>query len=493
MKNKHLLTIEITCATSVLLAVMLGVVFYFSHVALRDEAVHYAEQTLENTVLDIDNVLLSVEQATGNIYYDMLEHLDDPQRMFTYSKALVECNPYISGCAIAFKPGFFPGHDRFMAYTHYRGYSTHGDMSELVTSETFSKRPYTEHEWYTEPMETGWIGWTDPLKEEEDEGVTISFCLPFSNKADERIGVMVVDVAVSQLSKIILAAKLTENGYAVLLSHNGSYIVHPDPEVVTSLTAFAQDTENADHRLMEAIEAMRAGEAGSKTYLKDGREWRVFYKPFQIEEWEGRSKAVADWSVGVIYPEDDIHSVHNKLLYLVISIAILGMLLFFLMTRWVLRRELKPMRRLTALAQRIADGHLDEPVPDMNRNDEIGLLRDRLKKMLRTKLEQIDKLKSERNALRGRTEVLGNNYGKTLEADRMKTSFLHYMTTQMTAPTESIEQSVTTLCNDYQGNSQQEIDKQVDNIQRKSETLLDLLNHMAHFTKPETGKEGDHE
>ena len=75
----------------------------------------------------------------------------------------------------------------------------------------------------------------------------------------------------------------------------------------------------------------------------------------------------------------------------------------------------------------------------------------------------------------------------------MKTSFLHYMTTQMTAPTESIEQSVTTLCNDYQGNSQQEIDKQVDNIQRKSEMLLDLLNHMAHFTKPETGKEGDHE
>lgn len=60
MKNKHLLTIEITCATSVLLAVMLGVVFYFSHVALRDEAVHHAEQTLENTVLDIDNVLLSV-------------------------------------------------------------------------------------------------------------------------------------------------------------------------------------------------------------------------------------------------------------------------------------------------------------------------------------------------------------------------------------------------------------------------------------------------
>jgi methyl-accepting chemotaxis protein len=41
--------------------------------------------------------------------------------------------------------------------------------------------------------------------------------------------------------------------------------------------------------------------------------------------------------------------------------------------------------------------------------------------------------------------------------------------------------------------SKDEIDKQVDQIERKSDTLVELLNHMAHFTGVETGKEDRHD
>ena len=109
------LNIQVLCEALLLLAVTLGILAYFSHMALRQEALRNAEQTLEGTVQDIDNILLGVEQSTGNIYYDLLEHLDDPERMYTYSRELVASNPNINGCAICFKPGFFPGHDLFMA------------------------------------------------------------------------------------------------------------------------------------------------------------------------------------------------------------------------------------------------------------------------------------------------------------------------------------------------------------------------------------------
>ena len=88
---------------------------------LKEEAKNNAEQTLEATVLNIDNVMMSVEQTTFNVYQDLQGHLDQPDRMFTYSRKVVETNPYIVGCAIVFKPDYYPDHHLYMAYLHRKG------------------------------------------------------------------------------------------------------------------------------------------------------------------------------------------------------------------------------------------------------------------------------------------------------------------------------------------------------------------------------------
>lgn len=171
--------------TLLLLAVTLGILAYFSHKALREEAMRNAELTLDGTVQNIYNILLSVEQATGRIYDDLLEHLDQPDRMYAYSRDLVESNPYIHGCAICFKPGYYPGKDLFMAYVHHVT-SAKGTDSALVTSETFTNRPYTEQVWYAEPMKTGWTGWTDPLKGPDTECGAIGNLLPADHRQAQR-------------------------------------------------------------------------------------------------------------------------------------------------------------------------------------------------------------------------------------------------------------------------------------------------------------------
>ena len=71
------LSVIIVGATALLLLASLGVMFYFSRKALKQEALQNAEQTLEGTVQHIDNILLSVEQATGNIYFSLLYHLKE--------------------------------------------------------------------------------------------------------------------------------------------------------------------------------------------------------------------------------------------------------------------------------------------------------------------------------------------------------------------------------------------------------------------------------
>ena len=474
-----------------MLTVTLGILAYFSHKALHQEAQNSAEQMLEGTVQNIDNILMSVEQSTGNMYYEVVAHLDNPDRMHTYSRKLVESNPNIAGCAIVFTPGYYPGKDLFMAYIH-RASGT-DSKSELVTSETFTDRPYTEQAWYTEPMK-GWRGWIDPLKGADAEGEPlVTFCLPLRDRNGERVGVIAVDVSINLLSKIILAAKPSANGYSVLLAHNGSYIVHPDKEKLSNPQVFSHKNRNDDVSELEAAKAMLAGEEGMKEFRKDGSNWYVFFKPLERVGWRGWSKGAMNWSVGVVCPESDIFGKHNILLYQVVAIAIVGLLLFFMLCSWIIRRQLKPMKQLAESAQQIADGNYNELLPHSKRLDEIGRLQKQFEKMQASLREQVVKVEEETAELHQQGDMLRTAYDKTVGDDMTKTAFLHYMTMQMAEPAQRIDRSVTTLCNNIHNLSKEDIDSHVDTIEQNSLAVLDLTKHLAHFSELETGKEAAHD
>lgn len=493
MQKRYRLNLLIVGQTLLLLALSLGILFCFSHKALKQEALRDAEHTLEGTAQSIDNILLSVEQSTGNIYYDLLAHVNDSSRMFTYCRKLIESNPNVVGCAIAYKPGYFPDKELFMAYVHRRAFTT-DIRSDLVTTQTFTDRPYTEQTWYTESMNKGYVGWTDPLKGDDTENEPlVNFCVPFYDKNGERIGVIAVDVSISQLSKIVLAAKPSERGYCLLLAKSGSLIVHPDMDMLKSESILTKMMEGADHTYHDAIEAMLSGQSGMKNFRMNGEMWTVFFKPFKRVEMHERSNGQLGWSVGVVYPDSDIHKVHYTLLYLVIAIAVVGMLVFFVLCKSFFRSVLKPLRMLTLSAQHIAEGNFEEMIPTTRRVDEVGHLQNRFHAMQAKLRELTDGYETENNQLHHQSNQLQAAYGRIEEHDRMKTSFLHYITNQMSAPAEEIDHSVTTLCNNYLGLSKEEIEKQVETIEHKSDTLLELLNHMVHFTESETGKEGSHE
>jgi methyl-accepting chemotaxis protein len=113
--------------------------------------------------------------------------------------------------------------------------------------------------------------------------------------------------------------------------------------------------------------------------------------------------------------------------------------------------------------------------------------------MQRSLQKQVDDLKEETLRLSQHGNMLRAAYNKTIETDEMKTSFLHYITGQMTAHTESVDKCATKLCNGYQDLSRTETDQQVDDIQRRSQTIVELLNLVAHYAESDRGKEASHE
>ncbi len=77
------ISLMIVFTMAILLMASLAVMLYHSRKAVKEEATQKASQTLEWATQRIDNVLLSVEQATGNVFFNILPHLNDPEMMFT--------------------------------------------------------------------------------------------------------------------------------------------------------------------------------------------------------------------------------------------------------------------------------------------------------------------------------------------------------------------------------------------------------------------------
>lgn len=473
----------VVCAIAVLLAATLFVMFRFSRKAMREEALQKASQTLEATVQQIDNVLLSVEQASGNIYFDLMLHLDEPDKMFTYSRRLVEDNPYITGCVIAMEPYYYKDRGQyFMAYI-YRKKSSGLQVStdSIIQAETFGDVPYPEQVWFAKPMETGLPCWLEPLKDQEaDGGAITTYSLPIYRDG-RPIGVLAVDVSIALLTRIVMSAKPTPNAYATLLGTDGTYIVHPDSSKRMNETVFTQTEHGADPSVRKAAQAMMSGETGYKPFVMNGTNYYVFYKPFVRTAMPGRYSEDLGWSAGIVFPEDDIFGDYNNLLTLVLTVAIVGLLLLLTLCYAIIHRQLLPLRLLTRQAQHIAEGNYEEHIPDSQQDDEVGRLQHHFKEMQKALSAHMGELKRLTDTLHERGKVLEEAYEQAKEGDRMKTAFLHNMTNHMAAPVNDICNDVMMLCN--HGEETQNTASTVGDIQQKGKVVTVLLNDLLNVSQ----------
>ena len=485
IRLKTLVVIEIV----ILLLVSLGGMFYFTRKALVEEAKMDAELRLEGTVQHIDNILLSIEQSTGNVYHALLEHLDQPERMQDYCRRLVECNPNINGCAIAFKPDYYPGRGQFFNFVQRNKYNS----PELITTDKFLNYPYTQRKWYIETMEKCRSSWMDP-GDNRDYNIepVIAFCLPIIDHSGECVGVIATGLSINLLSHIVLETKPSLNSYSILLSHDGTYIIHPDREKLAGQNIFEQKDIAESPTALAAAKAMIAGKTGNSSFQLNDFTWYLFYKPFVRSKTPSRSMSALNWSIATIYPKEDIFGEYNHLVFHVLGIVLIALLVFYMLCKRAMRKLFKPLAYLTESAERIADGHYDESIPNVNRDDEVGEFYKHFQLMQKTLADNIVKQKEQGAILHKHHEELQKIHQQMQDDEQVKTTFLHNITNKMIAPAASIEESVKTLCEHYEDITLEEANKEKDNIKRQSETALELLSHNFNVSPNETGKEDYH-
>lgn len=480
------ISLMIVFALTLLLTITLLIMLRYSRHAIKDDTLKKATITLDRATTNIDNMLLSVEETTGNIYLNM--KFDEPEQMYTYAHKIVETNPYIAGCAIAFKPGYFKDRELFMAYEH-RVDSTLQDYAHapIVRSESFGTKPYTQQIWYSRAMTTQKAMWLNPLAgmKSDIEPLT-AFCAPIPGADGEPIGVIRVDVSLKLLSSVIAAARPSPQSYCALVDRDGSFIVDPSAGYLSEIKA----TNLPGASVHDAVKTMMSGKQGYLIFDIDGRIFHLFYKPFTLANVPNRATLDLGWSIGVVFADSDIFGEYNSLFSYVIIIAIVGMFLMYLHTRLIVRHRLKPLQMLTQFTERIAQGHYDEPVPERHRNkDEIGVLQAHFQQMQRSVSANIKELHELTESIQAHSKELHEAYEQAQKADNMKTVFLHNMTDQMLNPTFAIDEDVSALSHFDKDTSTKTVNQIVDNIQQNGNTITNVLNNLINLSEKEMNLE----
>ena len=430
------ISLMIGSALSILLLVSLSVMLYFSRKAMKEDALTKASYSLEQAMTNVDNILLSVEVATGNTYWNLL--LKKNNDIQQYGKKIVESSPYISNCIIALEDG---------------------------------NNPYKNEAWYVNTLNTNTARWMK-MRVERDSVVEqyLSFCLPIYVHNQPTLGVIRADVSLSLLSSIIADAKPSPNSFCALIDGKGSFIIHPTGDFLLDSSAFKLQSQSLHH----VFNSMVAGE---------------FYKPFKRANVPNRSMEDHGWSIGLAYAEEDIFGVFTSLHNMVVIIAFLGLVLMYLHIRLIIRHHIKPLKMLTEQAERIAKGDFKEPIPASLHIDEIGVLQDNFRRMQKSLDVNMGQLEELTETIKERSNELQAAYKEAKKAEKMKTVFLHHMTNQMIAPANAIADDVSTLCNYDQTTAEKSVSQLVGNIQQNGTTITKLLNNLINLSEQEMDEE----
>jgi phosphoserine phosphatase RsbU/P len=341
--------------------------------AAEREAVNETEAAASR----VEDLLHSIEERTlalGEALSVLSPGGEDADRLL---RRFVEGNRDLFGGAIAWNPG--PRGERRALYYHW-GTDGSGRLEpEDLASESYR---YWERDWFREALAAGRPLWTEPYRDTGGgEAWMVTFAVPFGPASGVPAGVVTADVRLERLDSIVAEIELGQRGFGLLVSRSGHVVAASKGERVDhAATVLQQARPEARAWLEPIVQKVQAGEPGFARVEREGRPFRLTYRPLQR----------AGWTLATLYPEDELLAGVSRLRIVQGSLGLVGLGLLALVVVRLSRRLTRPLVALAASAGTIAQGDLDAPLPPVESRDEVGALaqsfhhmRDSLKEYIR--------------------------------------------------------------------------------------------------------------
>ncbi len=235
----------------------------------------------------IDELADSMEKIAVKLGDDIADHdvprSDVPDKLRTFADE----NPHLLGVGVAYAPQSVQEPNLYAPYLK-RDEAGNWELAQIEEQYAYTK---LQHDWYNLPMNKGRPVWIEPHVGEISGEYLVEVASPFPLSPEEEVelqGVSIVSFPIEELRPYVdTEGMLGEDGYAFLLSSDGRFLAHPNPNVMFADKTFATTKEAMqDSTLKVAMRTAAMGVEKVTTYKDgDGIEWTYYMTPVSDTGW----------------------------------------------------------------------------------------------------------------------------------------------------------------------------------------------------------------
>jgi signal transduction histidine kinase/methyl-accepting chemotaxis protein len=401
---KHGLSSKLILYVFVNVIVITAIIFTYIYRVSHDEILSNLKENSRlltlSTVHEVEKNLIALQIAADNRARIMEASSASSSELEQLLIMLVKDNTEIFGASLSFEPDYKGRASGFSTLHVVR--DENGIHAKYAGTDNYDSHV---NDWYLIPKELQKPVWSEPYYDSELPNIKkVTYSVPIfqSDQAGKKfIGILAADLSLDWLDSTISSIKIYKTGYAFMISQNGSLLSHPNKDYIANETIFSLAEEANSTVLHEIGRNMVKGKTSFAEVeyrnLVTGKKSWLTYAPV----------AMSGWSLGIVYPVDELTAPLNRLFTMVIVLASIGgaILLFFIIL--ISRSITSPLRKLAVATQGISEGNFDVNLPKIKAKDEIRDLTDSFSVMQGALRQTIERLKSANDEL--------ENYSRTLE------------------------------------------------------------------------------
>ena len=388
------LTYRIMAVVLVMMAVVIGIVYFHVREYMQNEAEERYQGVLERDHEEFRRRLSDVRVATKNNLYNVERDIENPDVIIKHLERILRVNPTIITCGLLYQPGHFPGRGRCMELIATRDSAGVIHTSKIENDDN----AYAERYWFKDGIENDTAQWSDVYFEYDlIPGVTgrrqlTTYYEPVHDKQGRPVALFCSDLPLDFLSYEIMDDLMEKihkyekgskhHSYNFVIDHDGTYIVHPDERRILNANFFEESKRSLNKVDDQVSASMLRGENGSALVEVDGVPSWIYY----------RTVKHMDWMIVIVVPEEVISLNGRMLNTIILMVAILGLLVIYFICRRMIRRTTKPLNRFARSTREMAKGNFQSQLPEVEENNEVRVLHDAFADMQHSLADYVDKL-----------------------------------------------------------------------------------------------------
>ncbi len=293
----------------------------------------------------------------------------------SFSEAVTESD-IINGAGIWFEPYVYDPEQMYMGPYWYK------DGGSIVETYEYSNADYDyfNQEYYTatKTMSAGTANITDPYYD-PSSGTVMASCSAPIYSGSTYLGCVTCDIVLDTMVDIVSSIQVGENGTAMLLASDGTYIYTQDNQKVQDGANISED-ENAS--LAKAGNTILSNESGLVTYDESSESYNLYYATIPG----------VNWRLMIKMPQSEINAPVKNLTALLIIMGIVATGLCSVVIAFIANGLSKTMNKVKAFAMNLAKGDFTVDKIEAKGKDEIGMMSGSLNEMYENNRDVISRI-----------------------------------------------------------------------------------------------------